>query len=1114
MEFRVLVYIVKKSMSLAKSRVFPIFFISALVILFLMFLHVVEKYDAANSAEFTAENTIFIEQVSHLINSMQKERALSSDFIISSKSWYKEILIAQREAGTQAYKGLIENYEAMEGFEDALLTSAMTAVKQHFYARDLLMKKADRLQLSYEDNRLFYDDIISKLLEIVQRIGYINMERGILLPNMQAFSELILAKEFSARERVDFSDGIAKGVDYKTLLKRDAAIHGQMLLHLENFEQKASPELLRNYHSIIDRSLSQRLNNVFANASSGGVFVPAVDEKEWFSFSADYLNQMDQLITLMLQNFHHYADGVKKDAMQAFWISMALWSALLLVFAMLGYLLRRSVIKERSVLDQLDREKQFCSLLAEADRLTASIHDEKELCRWVCHTIVKNSRFDFAWFALVDKERQLLQPYVSDGVPISHLPVFSFDVDDAQTTHRSTPLKAYFEERTVVEQCEGLAHIKECASLSNAADIKLVISFPIKKEQETVVLLNLYSRQSQADDFELSQLIEPMVNKLSFAFENIGNRQSRSEMQEKLRITEYAFDSQEAILVTDAQVNIIMVNQALCDISGYSESELLGKNPRILRSDRQDDSFFHQMWRELNKNGSWKGEIYNRRKNGEVYPGILSIAVIKDDENSVCNYMAHFFDISEIKEAQSQVEYQAHHDFLTKLPNRILLQEHLKQAFRVSKRANLHSVFMYIDLDRFKQINDNYGHDAGDRVLVEIAQRMRDLLREGDMVARIGGDEFAVIAPDLDVDESSAANKALFLAEKILTAVTEPVRFESYSFEVTASIGIKLFPNHVKDELDVIEHADIAMYQAKKMGRNQITFYNHDLDIASRQFATLENELVEAIKKDEFMLYYQPTVCANTERIIGAEALLRWKHPTKGVLAPSEFIGVLEKTSLMHEVCPYVLRSACMQIEAWLRAKRIDRNFRLAINISAHCFRHKDFVKRVESILDEFSFNHAMLEFELVESVLIEDMDDTVEKIKALQKRNISFLIDDFGTGYTSMRYLQQLPVDGVKIDRAILSNVNNKVNQEIIKITIDLANTFNLEVIAEGVESSTALKYLRDLNCHFYQGYSFSRPVKHESFISLFQENNKTHKRSKKSKESKRKKKNYTSSR
>jgi diguanylate cyclase (GGDEF)-like protein/PAS domain S-box-containing protein len=559
----------------------------------------------------------------------------------------------------------------------------------------------------------------------------------------------------------------------------------------------------------------------------------------------------------------------------------------------------------------------------------------------------------------------------------------------------------------------------------------------------------------------------------------------RKQIEEELRIAATTFDTQEAILITDHHATILRVNQAFQDMSGYSADELIGKNPRIFKSGRHDADFYRSMWSELVKSGRWSGEIWDRRKNGEIYPKAVTITAVYDDRQQVSNYVSVSRDISRIKETEREIHQLAFYDQLTKLPNRRLLLDRLRHTMAGSARHDWHAALIFLDLDHFKTINDTQGHLMGDRLLIEAARRLKGCVRESDSVARLGGDEFVVVLEELSRNADEAAAQAELIVEKIRGELCKPYALNNYDYISTASIGINLFRGQQESVEDLLKHADIAMYQAKTAGRNAVRFYDPAMQTAIDARVDLEDELRQALAKQQFRLHYQIQV-DKSRRPLGAEVLLRWAHPKRGLVPPADFIVITEDTGLIVPIGLWVLQTACEQLKAW-RHDTLTRDLILAVNVSAKQFRQADFVSQVKRILLETGAPPSHLKLELTESTVLENIDDTITKMRELKLLGVSFSMDDFGTGYSSLQYLKMLPLDQIKIDRSFVRDITFDPNDDaIVQTIIAMSKALGLNVIAEGVETETQREFLERHDCPAFQGYLFGKPLPQEQFEDL----------------------------
>ncbi len=548
------------------------------------------------------------------------------------------------------------------------------------------------------------------------------------------------------------------------------------------------------------------------------------------------------------------------------------------------------------------------------------------------------------------------------------------------------------------------------------------------------------------------------------------------QAEEQLRLAAIAMETSEAIVITGSDERILQVNHAFSRITGYEPGEVLGRTPQILNSGRHDKAFFRQMWQTIGEQGFWEGEIWNRRKNGEIYPEWLTITAVKNSAGAIMHYVGSFLDITERKASEARIKYQAYYDALTDLPNRRLLMDRLEQAIVRSRRHGHIGALLFLDLDHFKTINDSLGHPVGDALLQEIASRLTQTIRQEDTAARLGGDEFVLLLPEVSDDEDTALSHTQEVAEKVIDAIGRLIKVKQHQLHITTSIGIILFPLQSDDPDDVLKYADVAMYQAKERGKNTYQFYLPTMQQAATERLVLEHELRGAIENESLELHYQPQY-DNRHNIVGAEALLRWNSSHQGWVPPDEFIPVAEETGLIIPLGAWVMRTACTML-AQLDGTANDA-MRIAVNVSPRQFRLVDFVETVKTILDETGANPHRLELELTEGMLLGDIEDTISKMGALQQLGVRFAVDDFGTGYSSLSYLKRLPLDVLKVDQSFVSDIESDANDAaIVETIISMARHLGLEVVAEGVETEQQLHFLKQQGCHIFQGYRFSKPL------------------------------------
>ena len=555
--------------------------------------------------------------------------------------------------------------------------------------------------------------------------------------------------------------------------------------------------------------------------------------------------------------------------------------------------------------------------------------------------------------------------------------------------------------------------------------------------------------------------------------------------ERNLRVADAAIESQEAIVISDANNHIIRINSAYTRLTGYSKEDVIGKSSSILKSGRHDKAFYEKMWGALAENKFWQGEIWDRRKNGEIYPKWLTINAVSGPDGVIHNYIGTFTDLSEHKEAKEAIYHLAFYDSLTDLPNRRLLRDRMNLALSNSGRSQHYGAVLMIDLDHFKFINDTKGHAIGDLLLIGMASRLKSCVRDGDTVARLGGDEFVIMLEILSKDANQAALQAESLSKKILKAGNQPFLIAGEELHCTLSIGISLFTMPVTTSEEMLKRADVAMYQAKSAGRNGIRFFDPDLHKSLEKRLKILSELHHALPRNELNLFYQAQVDCKS-KVIGAEALLRWAHPQRGLVSPDDFITLAEESGLIIPIGLWVLLTACTQLKIW-EENPLTNHLILAVNVSARQFGQSDFVEQVCRVLEETGAKATLLKIELTESLVLQDVTNTVEKMDALKLLGICFSIDDFGTGYSSLSYLKKLPISQLKIDRSFVSEIDtNQSDAIIVKTIIDMANNFGFNVIAEGVETETQRACLELHGCLIYQGYLFSKPVPIVEFEKL----------------------------
>ena len=563
---------------------------------------------------------------------------------------------------------------------------------------------------------------------------------------------------------------------------------------------------------------------------------------------------------------------------------------------------------------------------------------------------------------------------------------------------------------------------------------------------------------------------------------------ARRLSEDQLRIAAMAFESRRGIVVSDANNVIIGINGAFAALTGYSMAEVLGKTPAMFSSGRHDQAFYQSMWQALKAEHYWEGAIWNRRKNGKIYAEWVAISVVILPDGGVSHYVCAYSNITERSdEASAEIHRLAYYDSLTNLPNRRLLNDRLGQALATATRSGLYGAILFLNLDNFKMVNDTRGHVVGDAQLAEMAQRLSRCVHADDTIARWSGDEFVVMLEGLSACAEEAAIKAEAVGERVSSAIAKPFDLIGIESVLTISIGIALF--HGTEPADeLLKQAGLALHQAKTVGRNTMRFFDPTMQTAIDERSAMESELIQAIKFGQLRLFYQPQVDAR-HRVTGVEALVRWQHPQRGLVPPNDFIPLAEETGLILPIGLWVLETACAQIKCWADDSSCSA-LKIAVNVSARQFRQADFVAQVQVVLEASGANPQRLKLELTESLVLENVEDTIEKMLAIKQLGVGFSMDDFGTGYSSLSYLARLPLDQLKIDQSFVRGLpGTKNNETIARTIVALGRGLSMNVIAEGVETESQRSFLEAHGCHAYQGYLFSRPLPIDALMPFLHE-------------------------
>lgn len=718
-------------------------------------------------------------------------------------------------------------------------------------------------------------------------------------------------------------------------------------------------------------------------------------------------------------------------------------------------------------------------LLDVHDILLTCNTDETSVLQSICEKLFSSLSFDLVWGGLISPD-SVISIVCAAGSESGRIQGITYNCLDSPIQKQ---IKACMDHNEPVFLANGLNELdsRQFDNLPAQARAMPLTFYPLTLESSCVGILAAGSHHHQQLGEHDHTLLQLAARHAGFILNMLRSATSKTNAQSHVKLAAAVFDSSlEGIYITDTQGTILAANAAATRITGYTTEELIGNNPRILKSNYHDPDFYVALWDAIRRNNQWEGEIWNLRKDGELFTEWLSISAIKNDHGEVQNYVGIFIDISKQKQAENRLAYQAFHDALTGLPNRYLFFDRLDWAILQAKRHQTSCAVLFIDLDHFKYVNDTFGHDKGDLVLQKTAQKIKSCIRENDTFARMGGDEFTVLLQDFDtLDDISLTS------QRIIQALESPIYINGQKIYVSASIGVSIFPEDGEDASVLMKHADTAMYSAKNDGRKRHHFFKLSMESYAVKRVEMEEHLRNALLQGEFKVFYQPQINLATGHIVGAEALVRWQRPNLGLIPPGQFIPYAEETGLIIPIGEWVLREACTQCQFWQQTGW--PSLRIGVNLSAHQFKQTGLFNMVHTVLKDTGLKPQFLDLELTESDAMQNVDASLKILMELKELGIQVSIDDFGTGYSSLSYLKQFPIDRLKIDRSFIADIATDPNDAtIVQAIVAMAHCLSLDVVAEGVETEEQLKFLRQHGCNEVQGYFLGHPVPADEFRQL----------------------------
>ncbi len=997
---------------------------------------------------------------SDVIHALQQERGLSTGYLDSEGGKFQIELSRQRaETDRHIQDALSLNIEAMILSDRHIyLKESMSSLIEMLNRRYALRESVDtgKGEVAFER----YSEIIANVINLVENIGVVTGD-AVLFRSDQAYGTLLWLQEFLGQER-----GLVYG-----LLSSEEINSEQVSLVAINIAKQ--DYLLKRFRHVIATARQKRqLEHLLAAPS----FIYMHKIRQALFAKVKKLELLDQL-----QIISGYGG---------------------LIHQFKNYVIRGEESDKANFIRLYAKAQNNLSYFRSIPNISEA--EIKELS-----TIETTFQQYYLFLPVIEQMHK-------EGKSVSQIDQ-AVKVDDTLAINAIAQLRRDIPEIDPVEWFRSATKSINLLKADSDEIRQLSLSHIKQKTRETLIALTSYAvlaiviplfclylgaaitRRLAAGAMEISQALKQVEDSVDFSghIQVRGNDEiaamghsfnslikGRHAAESQLHLAFKVFDSTiDGILITDSERKIISINRAATTITGFTEDELLGKMPHVLASSHHHGApFFQAIWQTVSEKGSWQGDVWSQRKNGEIYLQWQNISEVRDKQGRLVNYISVFSDISALKESQEKLEHLAHHDPLTGLPNRLLLDQHLSLGLERASRQNQLMAVLFLDLDRFKNINDSLGHPVGDALLKQASQRLKRLIRAEDLIARLGGDEFAIVLESLS-DEQAVG----MVAQKCIDAFIKPFKIDDSDVYTSTSIGISIFPNDGASAAELIKHADTAMYHAKERGRNSFQFYSRQMTELAVKRLTLESKLRSAIENEEFVLRYQPQVSLESGQIVGVEALVRWRNPTGELINPDAFIPVAEESGLIESIDIWVLQKACIELAKW-QSKELPPIF-MAVNISGFSIEHGLLVDMVKKALHRSQIDPACLELEVTESYLMQHKEQMVKIVNELQGIGVRFSIDDFGTGYSSLSYLKSLPINKLKIDCSFVQDIqHNKDDKAIATSIIALGRSMQMQVVAEGIETQEQHEILSSLGCGAAQGFFYSQPVTGEKLVDLLE--------------------------